>query len=306
MTVTTPTRRGLQECLAQPTRVVGTSVGPVEYAERGTGPAVLLVHGTPGGWDQGLVGFEFATATVRVISPSRPGYLGTPLATGRTAAEQADALAALLDALRIDSIPVVGASGGGPASYLLAARHPERVRCLVEVDSLCLPYPKPGRLEMALTYSPLSMRLLQILFDRFPAAVMRAMLASLSTLDEAGRAEQARRIAGDPDRVALMHAMLATMSRHAAQRQAGVRNDLTQFAAIDQLPLEAITCPTLIVHGAADRDVTTQNATHAHSRIPTSELYWIPDGSHLALHVDDDAGTHQQHVLDYLIAHGSG
>jgi len=34
----------------------------------------------------------------RVIAPARPGYLGTPLSTGRTPREKADAMVALLDA----------------------------------------------------------------------------------------------------------------------------------------------------------------------------------------------------------------
>ena len=305
MTISTPTAVRLNECLTTPTHVLGTAVGPIQYAERGQGPAALIVHGTPGGYDQGLVALEFASTAVRLIAPSRPGYLGTPLSTGRTPAQQADALAALLDALGIDRIPVVGASGGGPSTYLLAARHPERVSCLIEIDSICLTYPKPARLATRLAYGPASLRLGQILFDRYPRATTKAMLASTSTLSAPARAAQAHSIAHDPDRVALMSAITATTSRLAAQRQAGLRNDFTQFADIGQLPLAGITCPTLIVHGTADKDVATTNATYAHASIPDSELRWIPDGSHFGLWVNDDAQTHQRYLLNWLLAHRS-
>ena len=57
-----------------------TSLGPVEYVEAGGGPPVLFVHGSPGGSDQGaLMGGFLAKAGFRVIAPSRPGYLDTPL-----------------------------------------------------------------------------------------------------------------------------------------------------------------------------------------------------------------------------------
>jgi pimeloyl-ACP methyl ester carboxylesterase len=303
MTISTTTPVRLNECLTTPAHVAATAVGPIQYAERGHGPAALSVHGTPGGYDQGLVGLEFASTALRLIAPSRPGYLGTPLSTGRTPAQQADALAALLDALGIERIPVIGVSGGGPSTYLLAARHPDRVSCLVEIDSICLTAPKPSWLATRLGSGPTSLRLGQVLFDRYPGATMKALLARTSTLSAPARARQAQRIAGDPDRVALMSALTATNSRQAAQRQAGMRNDYAQFADIGQLPLAGITCPTLIVHGTADKDVTTTNATYAHASIPTSELHWIPDGSHFGFGVNDDAQMHQEYVLNWLLAH---
>jgi pimeloyl-ACP methyl ester carboxylesterase len=279
-------------------------VGPVQYAERGQGPAVLVVHGTPGGYDQGLVALEYASTEIRLIAPSRPGYLGTPLDTGRTPAQQADALASLLDMVGIERIAVVGASGGGPSTYLLAARHPERVSCLVEIDSICLTDPKPNRLAM-MAHRPTTLRLGQVLVDRYPRVAMKALLGSTSTLNRAARTEQAQRIARDPDRVALMQALTATTSRHAEQRQAGLLNDFTQFAAMGELPLAGITCPTLVVHGTADKDVPTQHATYAHATIPASELHWIPDGSHFGFWVNDDAEAHQTSVLSWLLAHAN-
>ncbi len=47
------------------------------------------------------------------------------------------------------------------------------------------------------------------------------------------------------------------MSERFEDRQVGIYNDLTQFAAIIQLNLATITCPTLILEGTADKDVTS-------------------------------------------------
>lgn len=80
--------------------IVETARGAVEFARRGEPPYVVLLHGTPGG-PASILGEPFEAAGFGTITPSRPGYLRTPLATGRTFAEQADAVAALLDALAI-------------------------------------------------------------------------------------------------------------------------------------------------------------------------------------------------------------
>ena len=62
----------------------------------------LSVHGGLGGADQGrLIADWLAGEGYRILSPSRPGYLGTPLASGATVEEQADLLAALHDTLEI-------------------------------------------------------------------------------------------------------------------------------------------------------------------------------------------------------------
>src|SRR5690349_1661222 len=82
-------------------RVIMTARGPIEYAEIGRGPPVLVVHGTPGGYDQPLRYLEAThrSGSTHYIIPSRPGYLRTPLSVGSTPADQARAFAALLDAL---------------------------------------------------------------------------------------------------------------------------------------------------------------------------------------------------------------
>jgi pimeloyl-ACP methyl ester carboxylesterase len=82
------------------TQVVETAQGPIETAIVGRGPAVLVIPGCPGGYDQGLIAARLAKGhSFKFIALSRPGYMGTPLVVGDTPESQADAYAALLDAL---------------------------------------------------------------------------------------------------------------------------------------------------------------------------------------------------------------
>ncbi|MGC1587789.1 MAG: alpha/beta hydrolase, partial [Rhodomicrobium sp.] len=77
-----------------------TTAGPIEYAEEGTGVPLLSIHGAGGGFDQGLANAAgLAGDGLRVIAPSRFGYLGTPVPADASPAAQAHAHAALLSAL---------------------------------------------------------------------------------------------------------------------------------------------------------------------------------------------------------------
>ena len=297
-----PTPGELEECLTHPAQVVATAAGPVEYAARGQGPPLLCVHGGPGGYDQGLgLGELFRVNGFKIIAPSRPGYLGSPLATGRTPEEQADALAALLDALKIGKIPVIGASAGGPASYLLAARHPDKVSCLLEIDSVCLEYkPEVNLLEEKLFLSKAGIWLLRFFMDHFPESTVKNFLKAESTLDRHEIAARAKEILQDDGKFAFLKFLMATMSERFPERQDGVHNDLAQMAAITQLDLAPIACPTLIVHGDADKDVPPRHGEYAHATIAGSELYLITGGSHIGFWAAAEAHQTQEYALSWL------
>ena len=83
--------------------VVQTKKGPIEFAKKGNAPYALCLHGSPGMHDGYNNYFSYILdAGIGVITPSRPGYGRTPLSSGKTSAEAADLLAALLDELKID------------------------------------------------------------------------------------------------------------------------------------------------------------------------------------------------------------
>ena len=237
-----------------------TAAGPVEYADLGSGPAVLAIHGTPGGYDQ--VAFmqsaaQMAPRGYRVIAPSRPGYLRTPSASGRTPAEQSRLYAALLDRLGIDKVVVLGVSGGGPSALQFAILYPGRCRALIleEAVTKSIDY-KPGRLPPLVT--------------DFLIYIFR---------DKAIRDLRAR----DPSDPALARIGAAVMDTLAPTklRMEGQENDSRAFARIDHWPLDHIRCPTLILQGTLDKDVPLDHAAYAHARIKGSELVWIDGADHL-------------------------
>jgi len=108
--------------------IIDLPQGQVEYCILGNGKPMVISHATPGGYDQAkLFAQPFVDNGYKVICWSRPGYLKTPLSSGRTFKEQAELLATLLDYLWIDSASFYGTSTGSVISLLLAKKYPERV-----------------------------------------------------------------------------------------------------------------------------------------------------------------------------------
>src|SRR5687767_627021 len=72
--------------------MIATACGPIEAAIIGNGPPLLLVHGAGGGFDQSLFfARTLSERGIRIIAPSRFGYLRTPLPADASPAAQADA-----------------------------------------------------------------------------------------------------------------------------------------------------------------------------------------------------------------------
>ena len=81
--------------LRENSQLVATTLGPIEYGVAGEGAPVLFIHGTPGGYDQGLAAADmFIGPGYTILSPSRPGYLRTPLSSGASLEDQADLMVA--------------------------------------------------------------------------------------------------------------------------------------------------------------------------------------------------------------------
>lgn len=310
MDVRYPGEADLDRLLAVSPQVASTAVGPVEYAQAGEGPVLVSVHGSYGGWDYGLgMAAVFALNGFRVIAPSRPGFLGTPLASGRTYEEQADALAALLAALGVQRASVLGFSGGGPPTFLLAARHPGRVCCLVEAGALSTAFPKVtgvNRLLWAIGDNrgllEAYMALLRTLVARRPRWGLEMGMAEETTQGRAEIAALARRIMADPCRRAFAKRVCAGVSMHRiGERWPGQRNDTALMLSLRSLPLADVGCPTLLVGGTADPH--RAHAEFAATVIPGAELRWISGGGHRGLWLSDDFAEHQAYTLAWLHEH---
>jgi pimeloyl-ACP methyl ester carboxylesterase len=257
--------------------------GPVETQFLGAGPPLLALHGGMGGFDQSLLLARAALGgepTARVIAVSRPGYLGTPLSSGRTPEQQADLYAGLLDRLGVSKSFVIAVSAGGPSALQFALRHPSRCAGLILV-SCCT-----GQLDVP---PEMAARLPAIkLLARLPwlAAIMRRRAernpakAALRSIRDAALA--ARTLA-DPNAGPLLRELQSSVLRRLAERLPGTLNDIDLFSAMSPIPVAAIGTPMLVIHGSADRVVPFAHAQRVADSAPNATLLTIGGGEHVSL-----------------------
>ncbi|GCE21703.1 alpha/beta hydrolase [Dictyobacter kobayashii] len=247
--------------------VAMTSAGPVEYQISGRGPAVIYAHGTPGGYDQGLAFAQFFDPEkCTMISPSRPGYLGTPQDSGASPEQQADMYAALLDELHIERASVIGFSGGGPSAIQFALRHPERCRNLIMIGAIVQRYCPAESLQLLPAWKR---SLLQQVEHLLVSDLFLYCILPIIRILPMGH---------------VMAGMLCSGTIYHL-REAGYHNDQHHFARIEQYPLEQITVPTLIVHGTDDEDVPFEDAQLMARTISHVTLVALKKGNHASFFI---------------------
>ncbi|MEK6343315.1 MAG: alpha/beta hydrolase [Curtobacterium sp.] len=272
---------------------------------RGEGTPVLVLHGTPGGVDTADVMARFLPSDgFRVVTVSRPGYLGTPVRHGRSSLDDdADRAVALLDRLGIDRVGVFAWSGGGPSAYRLAVRHPDRVSSLVVAAGLSGRWtpPRTSPAEWFVTQTRVGAVASAIGARIVPRLVVRTAIAGESSLRGAALDAHVRDVMADPGRRRFMLDLAATGNSSGAHRD-GWRNDVANLGAITSLDLGAVRAPTLLVHGDADTDVLLEHSERALREIPGAELLRLPGGTHFAVWAHHEAAAVQQRVRDHLRA----
>jgi pimeloyl-ACP methyl ester carboxylesterase len=263
---------------------IDTNFGRLEYAEAGSGRPVLMIHGTGGGFDQGL---SFCRPLIgpqhRIIAPSRFGYLRSDFPEDPSSERQADALVELLDHLGIDRIPVAGGSAGALSAISFALRHPDRCSALIAiVPATYVPgravTPGPtGLAEDAMTMMLRSDFLYWLAMSAVPDQIIGTMLATdPALLGEASSAERSR--------VYSIMRDIMPISR----RTRGLVNDARLASNPAPMNLASITVPTLSISVEDDRFGTCEAARHIASEVQGARLVTYPTGGHVWVGHNDE------------------
>lgn len=261
---------------AAPAALAATRFGPVQWAEAGDGPPVLMLHGTGGGFDQGLhFCRRLAAAGWRVIAPSRFGYLGTAMPAAASPAVEADAMADLLDTLGIGRLPVMGGSAGAIPAIEFAIRHPDRCAALVAIVPAAhapgRPPMRPGALGAAVMRHALrSDFLFWAGMELAEDTMIRTLLATDPALVHAASSEEQARARE------ILHAILPVSAR-----AEGLLYDARRAGDPPEQALDRIAAPTLALACEDDLFLTHDAARHIARTVRHAELVSFPTGGHI-------------------------
>jgi 2-hydroxy-6-oxonona-2,4-dienedioate hydrolase len=280
--------------VAQRSEVMESRSGILEYAIAGHGTPFMMIHGTGGGFDQGLrFGHRLIGEEFQIVAPSRFGYLRSDFPEDPSPAAQADALADLLDHLEIDNLAVAGGSAGALTAAQFALRHPARCSHLV----LLVPAANVTNrdpVEFTRFQEFLVARLLTsdawfwTVKAAAPNLLTRTLLATdPSLLRSVDASERAR--AG-----LILNELMPISSR-----SKGMKNDGYFSGKPAEIDFAGIEVPTLILSAEDDLFGTAETARHIAAAIPLSRVVIYPDGGHIWLGRDAEVA---RDIADFVSA----
>ena len=248
---------------------------------RGSGIPLLLLHGFP--LDHAMwAGQEPLAESLRLIVPDQRGFGRSAGAGPESIAQLADDCVALLDALHVTEPAVIcGLSMGGYVAEHIAARHPDRVRGLILVDTKLeadTPEARAGRRDLAERVERVGQ---EILAD--------AMIPNLLAKSDAARKSPRR---GEIE-ASLRRTILATpiSTIVAALSALGARPDMVE-------PMRRVTAPTLLVVGAEDTITPPECLERAETVFPNARLLIVPRCGHMT--PLEEPATFNAAVLEFL------
>ena len=244
----------------------------VAYATVGSGPALLL----PALWIGHLElewGFEdlraFICALARRRTVIRYDRIGTGLsdrpepAPEPTLEAEVRTIGALIEALGLDELSLLGISWGGCSAAAFAARHPERVRCLALVGAYAAGH------EIA------------------PASLREAMVATVRAHWGAGS-----RLLADvwvPGADGDTRERFARLQRAAASSEVAARMLQTVYATDMRDVLRRVPVPALVVHRREDRAMPFAQGREVAALLPQARLVALDGELHPPWLGDSDA-----------------
>ena len=291
--------RAARARVASGSTLITTACGPIEYADRGTGPVIFAIHGAGGGFDQSLeLARDFMPAGYRVIAPSRFGYLRTPLPRDTSPTAQSDAHACLLDVLKIEKVIVVGGSMGAPSAMQLCLRHPDRCTALILLFPIAFaprpanePPPHPSKFAQSLMDT-----ILKSDFAFWGASkcarntVMRTILATPpADFEKAAPSEQQRALE------------IMRNIEPISQRAQGLKSDAAVALSIPRYELDQMSVPTLVISAEDDLFGTYKGGGYTAERIPGARFVGYPTGGHVLVGHGYDV---RSELAQFLAVHG--
>jgi len=271
-----------EEIAANPQTVTLADGREIGYAEVGDpdGTPLFVFHGFPNSRVFGALFDEVGRERgIRVVAPERPGFGVSTPDPDRELTDWPDDLAAVADALDIETFPVLGISGGGPYAAVSAALLPDRVE-RAGIACGVGPMASVGLRDRLWYYSarfvPPANKLGLWLMARRAMAGREAFLEEMADSAAPADEELWRGEIGQT-----IHASMIESRRHHGL------DPLVKETAIYGSPwgfdLDEIEVPVYLWYGKADVLVPPEMGLYLAREIPTAETHVYPDLDHLSI-----------------------
>jgi pimeloyl-ACP methyl ester carboxylesterase len=285
--VALPFRRDLRAAsdrLQGRSEIIQTPAGPMEYAAAGTGAPLLMIHGTGGGFDQGLLFSEKVAGNgVRVIAPSRFGYLRSSFPKNHSSEAQADAFVTLLNHLKLGKVAVAGGSAGAISAVQFALRHPDRTSALLLiVPAANVEGHDPNQMTPVQEWMVRRFVTSDFLYWAARKIVPKRLIGFLLATDPA----LLNRV--PPDERKRAYRVLDQMLPISA-RSRGMLNDAQLAGHPARVDFRQLRVPVLIISAKDDRFGTAATSKAIAKLIPSARLVLFPNGGHVLLGHDNDS-----------------
>jgi pimeloyl-ACP methyl ester carboxylesterase len=263
------------EVLKPITQTASISGGQIEYCLSGRGPTVLISHGTLGGFDQGFsISRLFNHEIFRYLSVSRAGYLNSSPNTGRTSQEQARSYVELLDTEGINSVAIIGISGGAPSALRFAQDYPERCWGLILLSSIVRMPELPLFFKLAVQMQDFMMRV------NWPWRFVHRYGLGMMARANGASSKQISNMRGDPHLWSVLQGIYEPV-KTARMRRMGLRIDDAQIKSLPAAEEYDINVPIYISHAVNDPLASFEAARSFASHFPQATFHEIPDGGHI-------------------------
>jgi pimeloyl-ACP methyl ester carboxylesterase len=274
LTAGAPARHGEAVLSETLTETLSWRGNEVRWSRQGSGPAVVLCHGTP--WSAALWApiADALSTDFTVHLWDMPGYGTSTMADGQdvSLATQAELLVALLAEWRLDapdSAPhVVAHDYGGAVSLRAHLLHGARYRSLALVDVVALAPWGSDFFRLVAGNAEV--------FTQLPPALHEALLRAYV------RGAAARPLSGDDEEM-LVRPWLSTQGQAAFYRQIAQADQRYTDEVEPRYP--DIDLPVTVVWGADDAWIPVERAHRLAALIPGAELHVVPRAGHL-IHLD--------------------
>lgn len=273
----------------------GRAFGLATYGDP-NGTPVLCLHGAPAS----RVMFDVADRAARdkglqLFCLDRPGYGLTPPDQQPSLARRTEQLEAILDHLGLSRVALLGISGGAPYAVALASRLGLRVTAMALVSPMG---PIADMEAAAASVAPHVPRGQRWFFTELPKrrAALRAVAAVAARGFRIGPKLSARlfaRLLSSSDTEILSRpeheASLIRMTREALrQGNSGGRADLEIFSQPWGVDFAAISAPTVLWQGTADRIVPVEAALWLGAQLPHCAIELIEGAGHFWIYENID------------------